>query len=156
MWVRVWVRMLDHPAYRLRFLDHPRATAFLQIVSDLHSRSWGRAGLWPEYNFGARLIPIDGNASHFHFHGAHVEGAHAVEVLQDAGANGVVVARLLLATACKKCGGEPHCERKALHARVLSNPGKQCIRQSYADGSLLGIMGRLFRRTLVKDPFREF
>lgn len=106
MWIRVRVRMLDHSASRLRSLHYPGAIAFLQIVSDLHSRPRRRAGLGPEYNFGVRLIPTDGNSLHFHFHGAHVESADAIEVLEDAGRNGVVVARLLLANACKKRGGE--------------------------------------------------
>src|SRR6267142_2512427 len=122
MWIRVWVRMLDHPACRLRFLHYPRAIAFFQIIGNLHSRSLGCASLWPEYNFGVRLIPIDGNASDFHFHGTHVEGAYAVEVQQDAGANGVVVARLLLASSDhQESGGEPRCERNTLHARILSD-----------------------------------
>src|SRR6266478_2922399 len=122
MWIRVWVRMLDHLACRLRFLHYPRAIAFFQIVGNLHSRSRRCAGLWPEYNFGARLIPIDGNGSHFHFHGAHVEGAYAVAVLQDAGANGVVVAWLVFASSGnQETGGEPCCERNTLHFRGLSN-----------------------------------
>src|SRR6267143_2693087 len=122
MWIRIWVRMLNHPAGWLRFLHYPRATAFFQIVGNLHSRSRRCAGLWPEYHFGVRLIPIDGHGSHFHFHGAHIEGTHAVEVLQDAGANGVVVAWLVFASSGnQESGGEPCCERNTLHFRGLSN-----------------------------------
>src|SRR5712691_1541881 len=68
-----------------------------------------------------RLIAIDGNGSDIHFHGAHIESAYGVEMLQDASANGVVVARLLPATARKKGGGKPGCEHKMLHARILCN-----------------------------------
>jgi hypothetical protein len=99
--ILVWIRMLDHATSRLRFLDDPRTIAFLQIIGYLHARPRRRAGLWPEFNFGVRLIPIDGNAPDIHLHGAHIESAHAVEVLQDAGADGVVVARLLLASGAK-------------------------------------------------------
>src|SRR5258708_30271486 len=102
MRIPVRIRMLDHPAGRLCFLDQPRAIAFLQIIADLHARTRRRAGLWPEFNFGVRLVSIDGNASDIHFHGADIESANAVEVLHDAGANGVVVALLLLASAGNK------------------------------------------------------
>ncbi len=113
--------MLDHPADRLRFLNHPRTIPFLQIIGDLHSRSRRCTGFGPEYNLGARLIPTDGNASDIHFNGAHIESTEAVEVLHDAGANGVVVAVLLLAAATKqKCGGEPQRRGDTSHTRVLS------------------------------------
>src|SRR5260370_231584 len=98
MRIPVWIRMLDHPAGRLRFLNQPRAIAFLQIIADLHARARSRAGLWPEFNFGVRLVSIDGNASDFHFHGADIKSANAVEVLYDAGANGLVVGLLFLAS----------------------------------------------------------
>jgi len=93
----VW--MLNHPTGGLRFLDYPSAIAFFQIVSDLHSGSRRRPGFGSENNFRVRLVAIDGNVLNVHIHGAHVESAHAIEVLQDASADGIVVARLLLATA---------------------------------------------------------
>ena len=104
--ILVRIRMLDHPTGRLRFLDDPRTITFFQVVRDLHARTRRRAGLWPEFNFGVRLIPIDGNASDIHFYGTHIESAHAVEVLQDAGTDGVVVAWLLLAPRAKQQRGE--------------------------------------------------
>ncbi len=124
--------MLDHPADRLRFLNHPRTIAFLQIIGDLDTYSRRCAGLGPEYNLCARLIPTDGNASDIHFHGAHIEGTHPVEVPHDAGANGVVVALLLLASATKqKCGGEPQRRGDTSHTRVLSIPFEPACRNMY-------------------------
>lgn len=101
----VW--MLNHPTGGLRFLDYPNAIAFFQIVNDLHARPSRRTGLGAEDNLGVRLVAIDGNVSNVHIHGAHVESAHAIEVLQYASADGIVVARLLLATA----GQNQHCEQ---------------------------------------------
>ena len=107
MWIFAGVRMLNHSAGGLRFLNYPRAITFFQIIGDLHARTGGCAGLGPKDNLGVRLIAIDGNASDIHIHGAHVERTDAVEMLKDAGANGVIVARLLLATAAEQeSGGE--------------------------------------------------
>ncbi len=102
------IRMLDGLADRLRFLNHPRTFTFLQIIGNLHARARRCASLGAEYNFRVRLIAIDGNGSNVHFHGAHIKSAHAVEVLLDSGANGVVFALLLLASAAQQeCGGKP-------------------------------------------------
>src|SRR6266436_2034881 len=98
MRVFVRIRMLDHPARGLRFLNDPRTIAFLQMIGHLHARSRRSAGLWPEFNFGVRLIASDGNVSDVHFHGTHIESAHGIKVLHDAGANGVVIALLHLNT----------------------------------------------------------
>ena len=99
--VRVFIRvgMLDHAARGLRFQHDPGAVAFLQVVSDLHACTGGSAGLGPELNLGMGLIPVDGDTAEIHVHSADVEGANAREVLHDAGANGVAVAGLFLATA---------------------------------------------------------
>src|ERR1700737_1892041 len=129
------IRMLDHSAGRLRFLNDPRTIAFLQIIGDLHARIRRRAGLWPEFNFGVRLIPIDGNASDIHFHGAHIEGAHAVEVLHDAGANGLVVGLLFLASAGNENRGEEsQGQAYAFRAKVSSN-SREMIHSSILRGS---------------------
>ena len=122
MRIAVRIRMLDHPAGRLRFLNDPRTITFLQIIGDLHACIRRRAGLWPEFNFGVRLVAFDGNASHIHFHGADIESAHAVEVLHDAGANGLVVGLLFLASAGNENRGEEsQGQAHAFHARVYSN-----------------------------------
>jgi len=124
----VRIRMLDHPAGRLRFLHDPRSVAFLQIVGDLHARSRRTAGLWPELNFGVRLIAVDGNAADVHLHGAYIESAHAVKVQHDACANGVVVALLLLASGAKQLrGGERQGQGDAVHARVFSSSRRRFI-----------------------------
>src|SRR5258708_35173025 len=93
------IRMLDHPAGRLRFLNQPRTIALLQVITDLHARTRRRARLWPEFNLGRRLITIDGDASDIHFHGADIRRAQAVEALSDASTNTVVAALLFLASA---------------------------------------------------------
>src|SRR6266852_195228 len=135
MRIFVRIRMLDHPASRLCFLDQPRAIAFLQIIADLHARARRRAGLWPEFNFGMRLVSIDGNASDIHFHGADIESANAVEVLHDAGANGLVVGLLLLASAGNENRGEEsQGQAYAFHARVFSN-SSEMIHSSILRGS---------------------
>src|SRR5216684_4071624 len=135
MRIPVRIRMLDHPAGRLRFLDQPRAIAFLQIIADLHARTRRRAGLWPEFNFGVRLVSIDGNASDIHFHGADIKSANAVEVLHDAGANGVVVGLLLPACAGNENSGEEsQGQANAFHAKVSSN-SREMIHSSILRGS---------------------
>src|SRR5437879_12084653 len=58
MRIFIRIRMLDHPADRLRFLHDPRAIAFFQVVGDLHARSSWCASFWAEYNLGVRLIAI--------------------------------------------------------------------------------------------------
>jgi hypothetical protein len=97
--VLIRVRMLDHASSRLRFENDPRTVALFQAVGNLHTRPLGRTGLGPEFNFGVRLIAVDGNTSDIHLHGAHVERANSGEVLHDSGANGVVVTLLLLTSA---------------------------------------------------------
>ena len=150
MRILIRIRMLDHPADRLRFLHDPRTIAFFQVVGDLHARSSWCASFGAEYNLGVRLIAIDGNASDIHVHGAHIESTDRGEVLHDADANGVVVARLFFASANKqKRGGESQSQEDAFHARVFSDPRRRFIRSSYAGRSPLGTIGRLLRRMPV-------
>lgn len=104
--ILVWIRMLDRAASGLRFQDEPGAIAFFQVISDLHARAGGGSGLRAEFDFGVSLIAVDGNAADVHLHGADVEGANGGQVLQDAGADGVIVAGLVLATACGEEGSE--------------------------------------------------
>src|SRR5713226_3607450 len=119
--ILIRIRMLNHPAVGLSFLHHPRTIAFLQVIGDLHTRSSRCARLRPEYHLSMRLIAIDGNASDIHFHGAYIESTNRHEVLHDSGANGVVVARLLLASATnQECGGEFSGYGDTFHARVFS------------------------------------
>ncbi len=120
--ILIWIWMLDHPTDWLGFENEPGAIALFQIIGHLHAGSRGRAGLRPEFNFGVRLIPIDGNTSKIHVHGAQIERAHAGEVLHDAGANGVVVVLLLLASTCsEERGGEPQSQSDTLHTELLSS-----------------------------------
>ncbi len=144
------IRMLDHPAGRLRFLNQPRTIALLQVIADLHARTRRRAGLWPEFNLGVRLIAIDGDASDTHFHGADIKSAHAVEVLRDASANGVVVALLFLASARNENRGEEsQGQAYALHARIYSN-SSEMIHSSILRGSKsVWNYGQIMRRMPV-------
>ena len=97
--VLIRIRMLDHAAGRLRLENDPRTVALFQVIGNLHARPLGCAGLGPEFNFGVRLIAVDGNTSDVHHHGAHVQSANPGEMLHDSGANGVVVALLFFASA---------------------------------------------------------
>jgi len=99
VWVLIGVGVLDHAACGLRFQHDPGAFALLEIVSNLHARAGGPAGLGPELNLGVRLISVDGDTAEIHVHSADVERANTREVLHDAGANGVAIAGLFLATA---------------------------------------------------------
>src|SRR5258705_2220546 len=119
--VLIRIRMLDHAATSLRFENDPRTVALFQVIGNLPASPLGRAGLGPEFNFGVRLIAVDGNRSDIHHHGAHVERADSSEVLHDSGANGVIVILLLLASADgEKRGEEPQCQGNTFHAKVLS------------------------------------
>ena len=104
--ILVWIGMLDHASSGLCFKDDPGTIAFFQIVSDLHARAGGGSGLGTEFNFGVGLVAVDGNAADVHLHGANVKRANGGQVLQDAGANSVSVAGLVLASAGGKERGE--------------------------------------------------
>ena len=122
--VRILTRVgvLDHPAHRLCFQNDPGPIALLEIVGDLHACSLRGPGLGPEFDVGVRLIPVDGNTADIHVHGAHVKRADSSEVLQDAGANGVLVARLLFASAGgNERGRKPQGQCPTLHEDVLSS-----------------------------------
>ena len=104
--ILVWIGVLDHPTIGLRFQDDPGAIALLQIVSDLHSGTGRGSRFRPEFDFGVRLIPVNGNATDIHVHGADVEVTDGSKVLKDAGADSIVVALLLLAAASDSEDGE--------------------------------------------------
>jgi len=103
MHVRVLVRVLagvgvlNHSASGLRFLDDPRTIALFQVVGNLHSRAFLRTIFRTEDDFGMCLIAVDGHAANVHVHGAHVERAHSVKMLQNTGANGVIIGPLFAA-----------------------------------------------------------
>src|SRR6267143_1119566 len=121
MRVLIGIRMLDHAASRLRLENDPCTVALFQVIGNLHARPLGRTGLGSEFNFGVRLIAVDGNTSDIHHHGVHVERANSGEMLHDSGANGVVVILLLFASAGgEKRGEEPQCQGNTFHAKVLS------------------------------------
>ncbi len=120
--ILIGIGVLDHPAGRLCFQNHPIAVVLLQIIGNLHACALGRAGFGTEFDLGARLITVDGNTANIHFHGAHIERAHSRKVLHDAGTNGIVVALLMLAAARgDERGEEPQGQGDAFHAKVLSN-----------------------------------
>jgi len=106
VWILVRVRMLHHASSGLRFQDDPGTIAFFQIVSDLHARTRGGSGLRAEFDLGVGLIAVDGKAADIHLHGADVERANGGQMLQDAGADGVSVIRLVLASTDMEKGGE--------------------------------------------------
>src|SRR2546425_12739605 len=83
MWVLIRVRMLDHAPSRLCLENDPGTVALFQVIGNLHARPLGRAGLGPEFNFGVRLIAVDGNTPDIHHHGAHVERANSGELLHN-------------------------------------------------------------------------
>ena len=85
-----------HPAERLILQDDPGAGALFEVVSDLHPATW-RAVLRAKLDFRVRPIASDGNATHIHVHGTHIQRADGSQVLQNSGANGVGIARLLFA-----------------------------------------------------------
>src|SRR5260370_35173339 len=64
MRVFVRIRMLDHPARGLRFLNDPCTIAFLQMIGHRHAPSRRTSGLWPKFTFGLRLLATDDNVSH--------------------------------------------------------------------------------------------
>ena len=118
--VLIRIRMLDHAASRLGLENDPRTVALFQVIGNLHARSLGRAGLGPEFNFGVRLIAVDGNSADIHHHGAHVERANSGEMLHDSGADGVVVGLLFFASAAgKKRGEKPESHGQPFHEQVL-------------------------------------
>lgn len=99
--VRVFcgIGMLNHAAEWLGLHDDPPVVTLLQVVSHLHPGTGGAVVLWAKLDLGVGLIAIDGNTANVQIHGAHVEGADGGQVLQDTGADSVLVTRLLLAGA---------------------------------------------------------
>jgi hypothetical protein len=119
MWVLVGIGVLHGAAGGLRFQHGPGALMLFQIVSDLHACAGRGAGLGPEFDLRMGLIPVNGNVANIHLHGADVQRADGLQVLQDAGTNGVVVAWLRLASAHAAEGGE--CQNsygKSFHGHV--------------------------------------
>jgi hypothetical protein len=106
VWILVRIRVLDHAARGLRFQDDPRAIALFQIVGDLHAGAGRGPRFGPEFDVGVRLITVDGNAADIHVHGADVQITNGSKVLNDASADGIIVALLLLAAAGDAEGGE--------------------------------------------------
>jgi len=106
MRVLIRIGVLNHAARGLRFQNDPGAVPLFQIVRDLHAGAGRSACLRPEFNFGVRLIPVHGNTANIHVHGADVQSTDGVEVLKDAGADGVIIALLLLAAASGAEGDE--------------------------------------------------
>ena len=116
MWILVWIWMLNHSSSGLRFQDDPGAISLFQIVSDLHARAGSSSRFGAEFDFGVGLIAVDGNAADVHFHRADVEGANGSQVLQNAGADGVVVVGVLLASAYgEECGEEQYGYGRSFH-----------------------------------------
>jgi len=106
MRILVRIRVLHHASSGLRFQDGPGAIMLFQIVGDLHTATGRGAGLRPELNLGMGLASVNGNIANIHLHGADVQRADGLQVLQDAGTNGVIVAGLVLASANGAEGGE--------------------------------------------------
>ena len=118
MRILVWIRVLDSTSRCLRFQDDPGTIPFFQVVSDLHACAGSGSGLRTEFHFSVCLIAVDGNAADVHLHGADVKGANGGQVLQDAGADGVSVAGLVLASADGEEGGEKQYDcRRSFHEK---------------------------------------
>ena len=106
MRILMWVGVLNRAPQRLGLQYHPRALSFFKVVSHLHARAGYPAGLWTKLDFRMSLVPVDRHAPNIHVHGAHVQIADGIQVLQDARADGRAVARLLPARArAEKRGG---------------------------------------------------
>lgn len=106
MRILIWVGVLNRATERLRFQYDPRALSFFKVVSHLHARPRYTAGLWTKLDFRVSLVPVDRDAPNIHVHGAHIQIADGIQVLQDAGADGRGVACLLAAGArAEKRGG---------------------------------------------------
>src|SRR6266568_3987594 len=97
-WVLIRTGMLDRTAKRLTLQDDPGGAALFEIVSDLHPTPRRAAGFGAKLDLGVCLIPSDRNAAHVHVHGAHIECADRRQVLQDSGADRIVIIHLLLAS----------------------------------------------------------
>lgn len=106
MRILIWVGVLNRAPQRLGFQYYPRAFSFFKVVGHLHARASYPTRLWTKFNFRMCLVPVDRYAANIHVHGAHIQIADGIQVLQDAGANGRTVACLLPARArAEKCGG---------------------------------------------------
>jgi hypothetical protein len=108
MRILVWIGVLHRASRGLRFKHGPGAVALFQIVGDLHACAGGRAGLGPEFDLGMGLVSVDGNVADIHLHGADVQRADGRQVVQDAGTDGVIIARVVLTSADGAEGGECH------------------------------------------------
>jgi len=125
------IRVLHRPAERLRLENDPVAIALFEIVCNLHPRAGRSARLGPELDFRMSLASADGDTTNIHIHSGYVERSHTGEVLQDRGADGVVIARPSLASGSRKKGSnEPYNEGKPFHAQFLSGVGDRDKRRS--------------------------
>jgi len=116
--ILVWIRMLNHASGGLRFQYDPGTIAFFQIVSDLHACAGGGSGLGTEFDFGVSLVAVDGDGADVHLHRADVERANGGQMLQDAGADGVVVVAAVLQPApVKKAAKSQRGSGESFHAQ---------------------------------------
>ena len=72
---------------------------FFEVVSYLHACAGGAAVFGAKLHFRMSLAALDRQAANIHVHGAHVQSADGIQVLQDARADGRAVTCLLLARA---------------------------------------------------------
>jgi len=136
MRVLVRIRMLDHASCGLRLQDDPQTVALFQIIGDLHACTGRPSALWTELDFGMGLIPSDGNAADIHLHGADIQRANCGQMLQDASADGVLVALLFLASANGAESGERQdCYGKSCHKHVHF-PDLQSITHEEGDANV--------------------
>jgi len=136
MRVLVWIWVLHAPSRSLRFQDGPGTITFFQIVSDLHACTGGGSGLRAEFDFGTGLITVDRNAADIHVHGADIQGANGGQVLQDAGADGVLIVGLFLASVGEEEGYEKQCGcERSFHKQFHFSP-LQCIAHEKGDANM--------------------
>src|SRR5438105_4138994 len=77
-----------------------RARALIfEVVSYLHACAGRAAVFGAKLHFRMSLAAVDREAANIHVHGAHIQSADGIQVLQDARADGRAVTCLLLARA---------------------------------------------------------
>jgi len=96
--------MLQASAGGLALDHHPFFATFFEIVVHLHAGPAGGTVFQTKINLRLRLTAVDGGLGDVDIHGADVERLAGVEIIHDAGANGLLFVRFGFAGSDGKKG----------------------------------------------------